>query len=444
MRSMLGQRSVAAMLGIALAVGACTSTGTVSSSPSTGSSSATSAGASSATSGERVTITWGEWWVNEWGKDVVDGLVSDFESQHPNITVNVVDFPNADGATKLQAAAQTPGQFDVFATEEAWLYDLVKLGYADNLDSRLAQDQAFAGSLADLAPLKWQGNTRGLCLYLIPYQFAYNIDTFKAKGLNPPTNWDEFMSVEQALADPAHNKYGMSLALQDSGFTVLRYYDFRLAQEGGRLVDDQGNAAFNSPEGVAALNWWKQFYDKKVIVPDALAEKEAQQLEYFATGQTASTINGPYILTQARQTNPNINVAYAPPWTAKTGGYSWACSGIALATNSPHKDAAWEFIKYLYSDPVATKMTKQVSLPWATKAGLASLEGSSDPMLKDIPKFANQDPSHNVVLPVLPQGQKLFDALGLAIQQTLSGQKDAKAALDDAAGVWKQVIDTTK
>jgi multiple sugar transport system substrate-binding protein len=441
---MSGKRALSSLLAVALIGSACGSAATPPSASSAPPPSTAAGSSSSGPAAEKVTITWGEWWVNEWGKDVVDGLIKDFETQHPNITVKVVDFPNADGATKLQAAAQTPGQFDVFATEEAWLYDLVKLGYADELDSWLAKDQAFAGTLDPLAPLKWQDKTRAMCLYLIPYQFAYNVDTFQTKGLKPPTNWDEFTAVEQALADSANNKYGMSLALQDSGFSVLRYYDFRLAQEGGRLLDDEGNPAFNSPEGVAALNWWKDFYNKKVVVPDALAEKESQQLEYFATGQTASTINGPYILTQARQTDPKINVAYAPPWTAKTGGYSWACSAMAMAANSPHKDAAWEFIKYLYSDAVAVKMTKQVSLPWATKAGLASLEGSDNPMLKDIPKFANQDPTHNVVLPVLPQGQKLFDALGLAIQQTLSGQKDAKSALDGAAAVWKQVIDSSK
>jgi ABC-type glycerol-3-phosphate transport system substrate-binding protein len=393
-----------------------------------------------ASAGEPGTITWGEWWVNEWGKDVVDGLISDFESKNPNITVNVVDFPNADGETKLSAAAQTPGQFDVYATEEAWLYGLNKLGYAENLDTWLEQDPDFANSLADLTPLKTGGDTRGLCLYLIPYQFAYNVDTFESKGLEPPTNWDEFVSVEQSLLDATNNKYGMSLALQSSAFAVLRYFDFRLAQEGGKLVDDEGNPAFNSPEGVAALEWWKKFYDMNLVVPGSMSEVEAAQLEYFATGQTASTINGPYILTQAQQTNPDINVAYAPPWKATTGGYSWACSGIAMAANSPNKDAAWKFIKYLYSDPVALKMTPLVRLPWATKAGLASLEGSDDPILKYIPQMASQDPTHNVVLPVLPEGTKLFDALGLAIQQTLNGDKDAKTALDEAAATWQQVI----
>lgn len=236
----------------------------------------------------------------------------------------------------------------------------------------------------------------------------------------------------------------MSMPLQDGGFIMTHYFGFRLAQEGGKWFDEKGNVAFNSPEGVAALNWWKDFYNMNLVVLGSLGEDQSLMLEFVASGQVATVIDGPFIWTKARQINPAIKLAYAPPWKAKTGGYSWACSGIGMNAKSQHKEEAWKFIKYLYSKEVAVNMTQTISLPWATKAAMESLKGSEDPILRYIPDFANQDPHHNVLFPVLPEAEKLIDAFKLAFQQALTGQQEAQTALNEAAAVWKDILDKSK
>jgi multiple sugar transport system substrate-binding protein len=395
-------------------------------------------GAAEASSDEVVELRWLQWWVNEWGPENHAQLIEGFEATHPNIKVTVVDVPWPDMAGKLQAAAAGGAEtYDVFGTESTWLSGLDKQGFVENLDSWLEGDPEFAESLTTSTPLVLHGQTKGLCLYLIPYQFAYNVDVFEEKGLEPPTNWDEFVAVMEALRDEASGSYGMSMPLQDAGFIMTRYFGFRLAQEGGKWFDEEGNVVFNSPEGVAAMQWWKDFYDKGLVVPGSLGEDQSQMLEFVATEQVPAIIDGPFIWTKAKQLNPDIRLAYAPAWTAKTGGYSWACSGMGMAANTPHKEEAWEFIKYIYSDEVSQKMTETISLLWATDAGVAALEGSDDPLLSQVPAFANQDPEHNVTFPVLPEATKLVDAFGLAFQQVMAGEKDAQTALDEAAAVWQ-------
>jgi ABC-type glycerol-3-phosphate transport system substrate-binding protein len=115
-----------------------------------------------------------------------------------------------------------------------------------------------------------------------------------------------------------------------------------------------------------------------------------------------------------------------------------------MNAKSQHKEEAWAFIKYLYSADVAVKMTKTISLPWATKAAMDSLKGSDDPILRYIPDFANQDAKHNVLFPVLPEAEKLVDSFKLAFQQAVTGQKDTKVALDEAAATWKEILDKYK
>ena len=155
---------------------------------------------------EVVEITWLQWWVNEWGPDNHAQLIADFEAQNPNIKVTVVDVPWPEMAGKLQAAAAGGSEtYDLFGTESTWIAGLTKQGFIEDLGPWLENDPEFAAKLTPTTPMNLLGETRGLCLYLIPYQFAYNVDVFEEKGLEPPTNWDEFVEVLQALRDEESN-----------------------------------------------------------------------------------------------------------------------------------------------------------------------------------------------------------------------------------------------
>jgi multiple sugar transport system substrate-binding protein len=383
-------------------------------------------------------IRWLQWWVNEWGPDNHASLVAGFEKENPDVKVTVIDSPYPQMAGKLTAAAASgDGSYDLFGVEASWISGLLRLGYIEKLDPWLARDRTFADSLVETAQRRLAGGTYSLCLYMIPYHFAYNVDVLGRKGLQPPRSWDEFVAVLRTLRDKSQNRYGMSMPLSDAGFIMTRYLGYRLAQEGGRWIDADGRAVFNSPEGVAALTFWKDLYAMDLVVPGSLGENQTQMLEYLAAGQVDTTIDGPFIWTKAKQVNPNIRIAYAPPWKLKTGGYQWSCSGLGLNAKSQNKEAAWRFMRYLYSRPASVQMTKTISLPWATKAAMASLAGSADPILRYVPDFASQDTRNNLVFPVLPEASKLLDAVKTAFQDGVTGKKNPKAALDEAAAIWQ-------
>ena len=390
-------------------------------------------------------LKWLQWWVNEWGPDNHASLIAGFEKENPDIKVTVIDSPYPQMAGKLNAAAASgDASYDLFGVEAGWISGLVKLGYIEKLDAWLNRDKAFADGLVETARRRLAGSTYSLCLYMIPYHFAYNVDAFQKKGLQPPRSWDEFVTVLRALRDKSQNRYGMSLTLSEPGFLMTRYFGYRLAQEGGRWIDNDGKVVFNSPEGVAALTFWKSLYGMDLVVPGSLGENQTQMLEYLAAGQVDTIIDGPFIWSKAKQISPNIRLAYAPPWKLKTGGYQWACSGIGVSSKSPNKEAAWKFVQYLYSPTVSVQMTKTISLPWATKAAMASLSGSSDPILRYVPDFSTQDTRSNLLMPVLPEGARLGEAFKIAFQDGVTGKKSPQAALDEAAAVWQAELNKVK
>ncbi len=115
-----------------------------------------------------------------------------------------------------------------------------------------------------------------------------------------------------------------------------------------------------------------------------------------------------------------------------------------MSAKSTHKAEAWEFIKFLLSDENTVALTKQLSIPFGTKAAIGSLTNSQDPILSKIPQMLNGDPDHNIFLAPTPDFERLHRTFLEAFQQVLSGKKDTQEALNSVVAVWNQAIDAAK
>jgi multiple sugar transport system substrate-binding protein len=253
--------------------------------------------------------------------------------------------------------------------------------------------------------------------------YVYNIDLLKKAGVEPPKNWNEAIEVSKKLNDTHLVTHGFGITFGDSSLLYPMYYLFgnRLAQLGGRLYDDKGHAVFNSKEGVAAMNWYKDLYQSGIVGSGVFGETWTQLREDFATEKVAAFIGGPFEGTIAKQVNPGIHVAYPQAWCDKTCGYQWAGSGLAMSSKSSHKAEAWEFIKFLLSEENTLYLTKKLSIPFGTNAAIASLKGSDDPILREIPQMLNGGPTHNLFLAPTPDFERLHRTFLEAFQRVLKG-----------------------
>ncbi len=394
---------------------------------------------------EQVTLQWLEWWDGEWGVDVMDDLTRRFEEK-TGIKVERTAVPWDSMYDLLVADAQGAGQFDVLGMEGCcFLTGIDKLGGIEPLGAYLAGDPEFAESLTALTPINWRGEPMMLNWYIMPYSYVYNVDIFEKAGVAPPTNWEELLDSARKI-DESGIAQGLSVTFGDSSILYPMYYLFggRLAQLGGKLYDENGHAVFNSPEGVAALQWWKDLYDSGLLGPGTVGTTWSQLREDFATGKIAGTFGGPFEGTNAQQITPDIRAAYPTAWCDKTCGYQWSGSGLAISSKSQHKAEAWEFIKFLLSEENTIALTKAKSIPFATKAAIASLESSEDPILREIPQMLNGDPEHNLFLLPTPDFEKLHRAFLDEFQQVLVEDRDPKEALDAVVAIWNAEIDASR
>ena len=210
-------------------------------------------------------------------------------------------------------------------------------------------------------------------IYSVPYLAAvqalyYRKDLFQAAGLDPdrpPANWDEFYADAQALTDQPKGVWGFEFGT-DSDASAYWWINF-LWQAGGEVIKrnpkGQWVAAFNTPEGVLALNFYKK------LVADPWKGKDGKTYHGVAThsstlGQDRATgkvamwfqYQSNVIANQAdaTQINPSV-VGIAPMPKGPTGitaneanAYMW---GISSQIKDPRvRDAAWQFVKFMASD----------------------------------------------------------------------------------------------
>jgi len=389
---------------------------------------------------EKVKIVWSEWWDEEWGEENIDWVISEFEKTHPNVDVvkMYAPWPNMfDKLMSMSAAGEPP---DVMGMEAAWVLAFDRLGVIENLDARLTKDRDFLAKFAGSSLVRWKGNTKLIWWYTMAYHFIYNIDTFREKGLEPPTGWENLKNVLRKLREPEKGKYGLALQLSlvSPDHIVERLLHTPLVQFGGRLLDENGWPAFNSDAGVRTLEYWQSLIDEDLVYPGALETSEMTMYEMMAGGDLPLFLTGPWALGVCRGSNPDINLTYSPPWTDVTSGYVAGGSGISFSAQSKNPEIAWEFMKHLWSDDIALTIAKRTHNLIATKTVFNAPFLEDDPMLRDQPQMIT-DPASEPELP-LPEMEDLYRVLGENIQSFYLGQKTAKGALDDAAAYWTDVI----
>ncbi|WP_028608722.1 ABC transporter substrate-binding protein [Paenibacillus harenae] len=175
-----------------------------------------------------------------------------------------------------------------------------------------------------------------------------NVTMLKDAGLDPegPKSWDELEEYSRVLKEKG--KIGMTMPAD------IWYYEALVAQSGGQMLSEDGKtAAFNSPEGVAPVEFWKRMASEgliKIPVGDeagATADKDwSNQMSAFKFGSTAG-VNGS--LEIAKGNNFELVTAFMPAnkdYGVPTGG----CQLVMTSKGSTEqKEAAWEFLKWMTS-----------------------------------------------------------------------------------------------
>lgn len=315
-------------------------------------------------------------------------LISEFQKENPNVTVNYVTYPSGkikDILVAGFAANQGPDIFNIEINDE---YPFVVNGRVAPVEPEAAgykNQKELIGSYMDgmLSPVTVDGKIYGLPLELTNWCVYLNKQIFRDAGLDPdkdaPRTWEEVMEVSKKIT------------LRDGDIITRRGFDFRypyyliswmpiVEQLGGKLVSDDGKKAIIGDEAwLKALTYMRDFGPSGANLGSP-TYTAARKIFDNNQNEIAMSLSGLYQEQRMASKNPDFfnsadwSVIPFPQWAGAKNTVPCHYYGHYYMVNAQKTDAqktaSWKLLGFMLSH--AEDYLKEVAIVQPTKALLES------------------------------------------------------------------------
>lgn len=351
-----------------------------------------------------------------------DAQVAAFTEENPDVDVTVQVYPWAGRDESLTTAIASGTGPDV-----VYLIPDQLATYQSSIEP--VDDYLSADHVADILPnvadsITVDGQMLGAPLLTSSNPLVCDKAAFDAIGATEyPTTWDDLLDLAPDLAEQgiyATNYWGSPEVTLNMTFYPL------LWQAGGDVFSEDGTSvAFNSDEGVEALEFLVELNEGGYLEPDLITTTPSIEQTALAQNKVACTWQSGPADVEAYWGAENIIIQ--PPLTQEeTVGYGTVGS-LSMLKGSDDKAAAGAWIDFVTSaDPVTE---------FVTTAKMFSPLSSTGELYADDPVYGaiEQTIPDTTVGPVNEHAREVMGVLAPEIQAALLGQKSAQEALDDAA-----------
>ncbi|MGV9696896.1 extracellular solute-binding protein [Streptomyces sp. NPDC003470] len=364
-------------------------------------------------------------------------LVKEFEAANKGIKVNFVNVPFDQAQNKFDTAAGSKGAPDVLRSEVGWTPAFAKKGFFLPLDGTeaLAEQAKFQPNLIEQA--KYEGKTYGVPLVTDTLAFVYNKALFEKAGVQAPKTWDDLKKAAATIKD----KTGVDGFW---GSTAGYYAQPFLYGEGTDMVDaDAKKITVKSPGAQKAYGTWLSLFNGKGLhKADTTADAYAHIQDAFVNGKVASTIQGPWEITNfykgsAFKDKNNLGIVTVPAGSAgkagaPTGGHNLS---VYAGSDKAHQEAALKLVNFMTS----AKSQETVALKNST---LPTRDDAYTDKVKADPGIAG----YQTVLPAaqprpaLPEYSSLWGPLDDELPQIAGGKKSLGEGLGDVETAMTKLV----
>lgn len=190
-------------------------------------------------------------------------------------------------------------------------------------------------------------------------------------------------------------------------------------------VDDVG---LNNDGAVKALQFitsYSKYLPKEVLSPDGWGAVDS----FFKEGKAAAVINGPWALGDYAKSGIDYGVAPLPELpNGQPMRPLYGAKGYVVSADSKNKDLAEKFLEYINRPEYALVRYSEIAELPPIKAVLDNPLITNDDFANAIAiQIKNADP-----MPAVPEFSKVWDPIGKAMSDAISGKEDPKSALDKA------------
>lgn len=295
-----------------------------------------------------------------------DRFIDDFE-QRTGHTVDTQFFPHGEMQRRLFTALASGAGPDVLAVDFGWVAGFAKAGFLEDLTDDVDPEDYVRAAFESGSVV---GGQYSLPLYTDNLALWVNNEMLAEAGHDaPPATWDELRTISKDMAALGEDKFGLSLG--SSHWGVYQWYPF-IWQNGGEIIDGEGDVRVAEPEAVEALDFLTSLHLEDGSIPaNVLTARSWDEVNApFIQERAGMLITGDWGLGPILAANPDLDFSIHPLPAADEratiiGGYH-----IAVNAATEHRDAAVEFVKSI-TGPDALELlryTKRMSPNIAAQA----------------------------------------------------------------------------
>ncbi|MBE9221658.1 sugar ABC transporter substrate-binding protein [Cyanobacterium stanieri LEGE 03274] len=281
----------------------------------------------------------------------------------------------------------------------------------------------------------------GIPWYLTTTVTVYNKDLLQQAGVeNPPANFEELAQVAQRVKDET-GKYAFFITFVPTDSNEVLN---SLVQMGVSLLDGEGKAAFNTPEGERAFSYWVDLYQRDLLPPEVFTQGHRHGVELYQAGESAILGTGAEFLNTIATNAPTVYAqsAVAPQITGETGKRSVSVMNLVIPRSSDNPQKAIDYALFVTNSENQLNFAQEANvLPSHTRAIASYIENleqeSEQNTLLEARKIsAMQLDSAEVLIPPSPNINELKKIIYENLQSAMLGEKTVQQALDDAQAQW--------
>ncbi|MEL7331984.1 MAG: sugar ABC transporter substrate-binding protein, partial [Cyanobacteria bacterium J06560_2] len=345
-----------------------------------------------------------------------------------------------DMETKILAAVSAGNAPDVVNLNPNFASQLATKGAWLTLDDKLSAEEK-----AVYLPKIWEatqinGDSFGFPWYLTTRVTLYNTEMLEAAGISePPATFEELAEVAKQVKEKT-GKYAFFISfVPDDAADVLQSF----VQMGVPLVDDEGNAAFDTPEGKAVFQYWSDLYKQELLPREVLTQGHAQAIQLYQSGEIAILASGAQKMDTIETNAPAIAAATqsAPQITGSTGKKNVAAMDLVIPNDTDAEAAALKFATYVTNDANQLAFAKEANVLPSTVGAM------EDSYFTDTPETAtsvevarsvsaSQLGDAAVLVPAMEDVKELQKIIYDNLQAAMLEDKTVDEAVADAADEW--------
>ena len=379
----------------------------------------------------QTTVTYYSFTTDQDHVDELEALISTFESQHPDISIEYTTAPFDSYFTKLQTDFAAGNAPDVFELNYENFVTFASRGTLEPLTPYLeGQDGVAANTFypAALDAFQYDGTQYGLPITFSTVVLYYNKDLFDAAGLEYPTSdwtWDDVMSAAEALNNPSERVWGIYQPVQ-----FWEFYKAAAAAGGGLEVGEE--VRIDTPENRQALHYLVDKVQTAGVMPTDAELSGVANEDLFLNGQLGMLVSGIWMFDKFQSAAFEWDIA-VEPGSVRNATHFFA-NAAAVANDSEVPDAAWQWVEFLAISPEVAQA--RIESNWELPAlSLESADVLQPYLERGAPAgrdavFASLE--YAVTPPVVENQPELQDIINQELEAARLGAKTVEEALASA------------